>query len=353
MSRYITIRVVWILIMLVAILSTNFVILKLAPAYPPTTVDDRNVYFNKQVTDGYMTFRLIDDPEEMKEIRSILASGKKARSSYYEDKGGFIRAFEPIPIVRQYGTWVKNIVTKWDWGLSTRVEVRRPVFTILKDRMPTTLKLNVIALFIYIPIGVALGIIAALNKDKLIDNIISVAVMVMISIPNFVVIIMLIMIFGYWLNWLPTIYPSGDADFLLRLKGLVIPVLALIFGPIASLARLTRAELTEALTSEFLLLARTKGLTRGQSIVRHGLRNSMVPLVPSIIGSFVLILTGSVVMEQIYSIPGTGRVFIRALTPNAYDYNLLLSTTAFYTSISLFGMELEPCKTSGKPGKSF
>ncbi len=340
MSRYIATRVILILIMLVMILTVNFTLLKLAPAYPPTTVDERNIYFNKQVTDGYMKFRLIDDPEEMEEIRAVIASGKKARSSFYEDKGSFIRAFEPIPIARQYITWVKNIVTKWDWGLSTRVEVGRPVFDILKDRMPTTLKLNVIALFVYIPIGVALGIVAALNKDKPIDNFLSVAIMVMISIPGFVVIIMLLMILGYWLGWLPTIYPSADANLALRLKGFVIPVLAMTFGPIAGLARLTRAELTEVLTSEFLLLARTKGLTRKQSIVRHGLRNSMVPLVPSIIFSFVGILSGSVIMEQIYSIPGTGRVFFRALTRNAYDYNLLLSTTAFYTSISLFAILL-------------
>ncbi len=326
--------------MLVAILTVNFILFKMAPAYPPTTEDERNIYFNKQVSDGYMKFRIIDDPEEMEEIRAVIASGKKARSSFYEDKGDLIRAFEPIPVIRQYVTWVKNIVTKWDWGLSTRVEVGRPVFDILKDRMPTTLKLNVIALFIYIPIGVSLGIVAALSKDKPIDNFISVAVMIMISIPGFVVIIMLIMVLGYWLGWLPTIYPPADADLVLRLRGLVIPVMALTFGPIAGLARLTRAELTEVLTSEFLLLARTKGLTRRQSIVRHGLRNSMVPLVPSIIFSFVGILSGSVIMEQIYSIPGVGRVFFRALTPNAYDYNLLLATTAFYTVIGLFAILL-------------
>lgn len=336
MSRYITSRIIWIFIMLVAILTVNFTFLKIAPAYPPTTKDDRTLYFNKQVADGYMEFRLIDDPEEMEELREAVATGKRIRNSYYEDKGTSIRAYESIPVIQQYGSWVKNVLTKWDWGTSTKIEVGRPAFDILKERIPTTLVLNVIALLIYIPIGITLGITAALKKNKTADNVISIVVMVMISIPSFVIIIMLLMILGYGLEWLPTLYPAKDAILSLKIKGLVIPVLALIFGPVAGLTRMTRAELTEVLTSEFLLLARTKGLTRKQAIIKHGLRNSMVPLVPSIIFSFVGILSGSVIMERIYSIPGTGQIFLRALTPNAYDYNVMLVSTAFYTGIGLF-----------------
>ncbi|WBW95219.1 ABC transporter permease [Oceanirhabdus sp. W0125-5] len=294
------------------------------------------MHFNKQVSDGYMDFRLIEDPEEMAEIRKKISTGETLRSSYYEDKGEFIRAYEPIPISRQYFSWVKNIVTKWDWGLSTRVEVGRPVFDILKDRIPTTMTLNIVALLFYIPIGLTLGIIAALKKNKPSDNFITIAVMVMISIPGFVVMIILVMIFGYHLEWVPSIFPAKDVDMALRIRGLILPVMALSFWPVAWLTRLTRAELTEVLTSEFLLLARTKGLTRRQAVIRHAMRNSMVPLVPTIIFSFVGILGGSVIMEMIYSIPGTGQVFIRALTKNAYDYNLLLSNSAFYTSIGLF-----------------
>ena len=101
-----------------------------------------------------------------------------------------------------------------------------------------------------------------------------------------------------------------------------------------------RWELSEVLTSEFLLLARTKGLTRRQAVIRHAMRNSMVPLVPGIIGSFVGLLSGSVIIERIYSIPGTGRIFLRAMTQSNYDYNLILGITAFYTIISLFAVLL-------------
>ncbi len=338
MFRYILIRIVWIFILLFTILSINFAVTKLAPSYPPPTEEEKSMYFNKQVYDGYMEFRLVTEAKEMEEIRKKIATGEAIRSSYYEDKGDFIRAFEPVPVSEQYFKWIKNIVTRWDWGLSTRVAVGKPVFDILKERIPTTMALNVIALLFYIPIGLTLGIIAALNKDKIIDNFISIAVMIMISIPNFVIIIMLVMIFGYYLEWLPSIFPAKDAVAALRFRGLILPVLALTFGPVAGLTRITRAELTEVLTSEFLLLARTKGLTRRQAVIRHAMRNSMVPLVPTIIFSFVGILGGTVIMERIYSIPGTGQIFLRSLTRNAYDYNLLLSLSAFYTSIALFAI---------------
>lgn len=340
MVRYITTRVIWIFIMLATILTVQFTLLKLAPSYPPPEKDAKSMYYNRQVSDGYMTIRIVDDESEMEELRGKISTATTMKNSYYEDNGDLIRAYEPIPISRQYFAWMKNIATKWDWGLSTRVETGRPVFDIIKDRIPITIILNILSLIIYIPIGIALGVIAALKKNKPIDNIISIAVMIMISIPSFVVVIVLIMLFGYQLDWVPTIFPAKDADLAIRLRGLILPVLAMSFGPIAGLTRLTRAELTEVLTSEFLLLARTKGLTRRQAVIRHAMRNSMVPLVPSIIFSFVGILSGSVIIERIYGIPGTGSIYLRALTKNAYDYNLLLCSTAFYTTISLFAVLL-------------
>lgn len=326
--------------MLFTIVSVNFVLLKLAPSYPPTTKEERAMYFNKQVYDGYMEIRLITDEKEKEEIRNQIATATTIKGSYYEDNRDVIRAYEPISMSRQYFAWLRNIVTKWDWGISTKVEPGRPVFNIIKDRIPATMIINMIALLFYIPIGLILGIIAALKKNRPIDNFISLAVMIMISIPSFVVMIMLVMVFGYHLEWVPSIFPAKDATFGLRLSGLILPVLAMTFGPIATLTRVTRAELTEVLTSEFLLLARTKGLTRKQAVIRHALRNSLVPLVPGIIFSFIGILSGSVIIERIYSIPGTGTIFIKALTKNAYDYNLLLCSTAFYTSIGLIAVLL-------------
>lgn len=338
MTRYIITRIIWVFLVLITILSLNFCLLKLAPEYPPAKMEDKLMYYNKQVSDGYMEFERVTDPVEKEEIRNMIKTGTVPNGYFYEDVGDYIRAFEPVAISKQYFVWLKKIVTKWDWGNSTRVEAGRPAFDLLKERIPTTMRINIISLIFYIPLGIALGITSALNKNKPIDNFIQFAVMIMISVPSFVTMVVLVMVFGYHLEWVPSIFPAKDAPLSLQISGLVLPVLAMAFGPIASLTRMTRAELTEVLTSEFLLLARTKGLTRKQAIIRHALRNSMVPLVPGIIFSFVALVGGSVVIERIYSIPGTGVIFISALAKNAYDYNLILVSTAFYTIISLFAV---------------
>ena len=338
MTKYILTRIGWIFLVLITILSLSFSLLKLAPEYPPAKKEDKLMYYNKQVSDGYMEFRRITDAVEKKDIINKIKTGTVPKGYFYEDKGDYIRAFSPVPISKQYFIWAKKIITKWDWGNSTRVEAGKPAFGLLKERIPTTMRINLISLIFYIPVGIILGITSALQKNKPIDNVIQFAVMIMISVPSFVVMVVLVMIFGYQLEWLPSIFPAKDASLSLQIGGLVLPVLAMAFYPIASLTRYTRAELTEILTSEFLLLARTKGLTRKQAIIRHAMRNSMVPLVPTIIFSFVALLSGSVVIERIYSIPGTGSVFINALAKNAYDYNLILVSTAFYTIISLFAV---------------
>jgi len=114
---------------------------------------------------------------------------------------------------------------------------------------------------------------------------------------------------------------------------MVPPVMALSFGTIAGLTRGTRAELTEVLTSEFMLLARTKGLTKSQATVRHALRNAMVPIFPSILGQFIGIISGSLIIEQIFGIPGVGQLYLNSIT--SLDYNFFLLLTCFYTIIGL------------------
>lgn len=323
------------------ILTLNYTLLKLAPEYPPTEELQREIYYARQVSDGYMTEELDYDTEFV--LGVISGDIEECAKCYYEvsEDNSYVRKYEPIPIAVQYVRWLGNVAFDWNWGYSTRVSVNTPVFEILAVRIPVTMKLNLIALVFYIPIGFGLGIVAALNKNSWLDNLISFAVMIFISVPSFVVMTMMLLLFGYMWGWVPTQFPAADVtDFWINLKGLILPVLGLSFGAIAGLTRLTRAELTEVLTSEFLLLARTKGLTQRQAVIRHAMRNSMVPLVPSIIGSFVGLLSGSVIIEIIYSVPGVGRVFLRAMTRGSYDYNLILASTAFYTVIGLFAVLL-------------
>ena len=114
---------------------------------------------------------------------------------------------------------------------------------------------------------------------------------------------------------------------------MVLPIFALSFGEIAGLTRFVRAELTETLTQDYMLLARTKGLSRGQATFRHALRNAMVPILPMIIGDFLSILGGSMIIERIFSIPGVGQLYIMSI--NQLDYDVFMLDTVFYTFIGL------------------
>lgn len=313
----------------------------MAPQYPPPSETERDIYLTRQVTDGYMTSEYTTDREKILEWRKISREGSCRNCTFiFIDGGRSARAYYPVPLSTQYFKWLKNVITEWNWGVSTRVQPNTPVFEVLGQRIGTTVKLNLVALVFYIPIGIVLGIIAALMKNSFIDNLISIGVMVNISIPPFVVVTLIMMIFGFQLGWLPTLFAARDVATSIRIQGYIIPVISLIALPVAGMTRLTRAELTEVLTSEFLLLARVKGLTRSQAVVRHAFRNSLVPIIPSIIFAFVSMFAGAVIIEMIYSIPGAGRLYLRALSQAGYDYNLLLALTGFYAAVAFFGVLL-------------
>ena len=163
---------------------------------------------------------------------------------------------------------------------------------------------------------------------------ISTLIMVFISVPAYVYALLVQYVLCFKMRLFPLQMNSGTEWLTWSMFLSVVPaVLSLSFGSIASLARSTRAELAEVLTNDFMLLARTKGLTRGQATVRHALRNSMVPIFPLILGEFIGILGGSFVIEKIFGVPGVGQLMINSIT--ARDYNVFMLLTAFYTLISL------------------
>ena len=238
------------------------------------------------------------------------------------------------PILVQFGIFLKDVFTKWDWGLSDKLYVGQDVFELFKGKMPATVIVNLYSIIFSIPIGILLGIFAALKKNTWIDHAISTLTMVVISVPSFVYAFLIQYIFSYKLGWLPFLMKSGTDYFSWDMFVSMLPaVMALSFGVIAGFTRTTRAELTEVLTSEFMLLARTKGLTKTQATIRHALKNCMVVILPSIFGNFIGIMSGSLVIEKIFSIPGVGQLYINSI--NAPDYPLFIMITAFYTSIGL------------------
>lgn len=244
------------------------------------------------------------------------------------------------PLLVQYGIYLRNIFTNWDFGTSWYIEFRKPALEVLTSRLLPTVLVNLYSFILSVPLGILLGIYAAIRKNKWQDQFISTMVMVFVSVPSYVYAFLVQYIFYFKLGWLPlTVYSLADAGGSWLTKkmftSMIAPILALSFGEIASLCRFTRAELTETLTSDYMLLARTKGLTRAQATTRHALKNAMVPILPMIISSFIGILGGSMIIEQIFSIPGVGQLYIKAI--RLFDYDIFMMDTVFYTFIGLLG----------------
>lgn len=239
------------------------------------------------------------------------------------------------PYLVQFGIFLKDIFTKFDWGVSDSLFFGQDVWKVFMEGLPASMIVNFYSIIFSIPLGIGLGVFAALKKNTWIDYTISTLTMVVISVPSFVYAFMIQYVFSYKLGWLPFLMKAGKDWFSWPMfVSMIAPVTALAFGVIAGFTRTTRAELTEVLTSEFMLLARTKGLTKAQATVRHALRNCFVVVIPAIFGEFIGILGGSLIIEKIFSIPGVGDLTLRAI--NARDYPIFMLTTVFYTAIGLF-----------------
>lgn len=258
-------------------------------------------------------------------------------------QGGYDKALSDMreawgynkPIMVQYGIFLKHVFTRFDWGFCTTMGTYlQPVTSYIAGRLPATIYINVLSLIISVPLGIVLGIAAAVNKGKWQDGALQAFIMFFISVPAFVYAFLLQYIVGFRLNLCPLIMKSGTDYFSWRMfRSAIMPVVALSLGPIAGDMRLVRAELTETLTSDYMLLARTKGLTRREATMRHAFRNSMVPLLPSYLADFISILGGSMIIEQIFAVPGIGKTYVNSIM--AKDYSVFLACSMFYVVIGL------------------
>ena len=241
--------------------------------------------------------------------------------------------YDPIPV--QLLNYIKRIF-HGDFGIGVNLPEYRnkPVWDVFVEKLPPTILINVYSTLFSVPLGIGLGILAALKKNRWQDHVISTGVMVFISVPSLVTAFLIQYLLCFLLGWFPLLMKPGFDYFTIDMfKSMLPAVIAMSFGSIAGYARFTRAELTEVLTSDYMLLARTKGLTRGQATLRHAMRNAMVPIFPSIVGEFVSVLSGSLIIEKIFSIPGVGGLYLDAITYKDYDFFMMLS--AFYIFIGL------------------
>lgn len=240
------------------------------------------------------------------------------------------------PIMVQYFLYLKNVLLYWDWGVGEQMYEALSVWQIMMQKLPYTVMVNFFSIILAIPLGLIFGIYAALKKNKWQDHLISTMVIVFISVPSYVYAFLVQYFLCFKLGWFPLQLESlADASLFSfkMIKSMMPAILSLSFAVIAGLTRYTRAELSEVLTGDYMLLARTKGLTKAQAISRHAMRNAMVVILPMIIGEFIGILGGSLIIENIFGIPGIGNMFVTSI--NLRDYNFFMAMTVFYTFIGL------------------
>ncbi len=243
--------------------------------------------------------------------------------------------------VHQFVQYVRGIVTDWNWG--TTGIYRENVWDFAAIRMWRTLWLNLLALSIYLPLGVGLGILSALKKHSVFDKTVHVLTMVLGSIPHFILGFLLIVFLGIRNRWLPWRFPGFNTDDTERfLLGLVIPLIALCLGPIFKFTRLVRAEFIEAESEDYLLLCKTKGMKKGQALRRHAFRNCMVPVMPELTPTFLYVLGGSFFIELMYGFDGVARLMMRSTIEPMMDFFIInidipvaVVTTVFYASLGM------------------
>lgn len=204
------------------------------------------------------------------------------------------------PILVQYGLFLKN-VAQGDFGPSS--VLRRPARDLLLERLPNTLRLAGVALFLAVVIGIPLGILAAVKRNSVYDRLASSFAILGMSAPQFWVAIMLIMLFGAYLKWLPTYGTGGISHY-------VLPSFALSLFILAGFTRLTRSAMLEVLDSEYIRFARIKGLNERMVTFKHALKNALIPVLTFGGISFAGLLNGSVVVEVVFAWPGLGRLML-------------------------------------------
>ena len=311
MFKYVTKRLGLMLLTFTIIITMCFILIKLLPIH---------------VTVG---------PQGDALVAHKILEGRGWITNIQEGANG-VYTYDRVPILFQLFNYVKRIVSEGDFGIAYRhVEYyNKPVWDVFISKLPPTILINIYSTILGVPIGLGLGIFAALKKNKWQDQVINIFIILLISLPSIILAIMIQYFLCFKLRWFPLTMANENDYFTWPVFRSMLPaVFALSLGSIAGYARFTRAELSEVLTGEFMLLARTKGLTKGQAIKRHAMRNSMVVIFPSILSEFIGVLSGSLIIERMFKINGVGGLYLEAI--EYLDYDLFMMLSGFYTLVGL------------------
>lgn len=226
------------------------------------------------------------------------------------------------PLGEQYVTYLKDVVTRFDFGPSLKQRGRQ-VNDIIYDGMRTSIKLGLIAAALAMVLGVVLGALAALRRNTVLDKFIMVLTTAFISMPSFIMGSFLLLFLSVKLGWFPA---NGSTA-----AGLVLPVVTLSLSPMANITRLTRSSMLDVLGQDYIRTARAKGVSGSKIIFGHALKNSLIPVLTYIGPMLAFIVTGSMVVEQIFAVPGIGRQFVSSITNR--DYTMIMGTTIVLASL--------------------
>lgn len=226
------------------------------------------------------------------------------------------------PVTEQYVTYLKDIITKFDFGPSLKQRGRQ-VTDIIFDGLKVSAKLGIVAAVIALIVGVVLGAIAALRRNKIIDRVIMVITTAFVSMPSFIMGSLLLILFAIKLRILPA---NGSTT-----EGLILPIVTLALYPMAYITRLTRSSMLDVLGQDYIRTAKAKGVSGKNIIFGHALKNSLIPVITYFGPMLAYIVTGSLVVEQIFAVPGIGRAFVNSITNR--DYTLIMGTTIILATL--------------------
>ncbi len=229
------------------------------------------------------------------------------------------------PIVVQFVNYVKNVM-QGDFGVSYSISKNTDISKLLNTRLPVSFRIGGQAVVLGAIVGILLGIAAALRRGTWIDSLCTLISVLGVSLPSYVFALAMAYFLGYRANIFPLLYNSTEI-----FASSVMPTIALSMFSIATVARFTRTELLEVLDSDYMLLAESKGITGGPLIVRHALRNALIPIITVLAPLVVDLMIGSLVIEKIFSIPGIGSLMVTAIQSN--DYNVTITIAFIYSAM--------------------
>lgn len=226
------------------------------------------------------------------------------------------------PLLEQYWSYLVDIVTKFDFGPSLK-QRGRMVLDIIVDGLKTSAKLGLFAAMWATVVGIVLGAVAALRRNTIFDRVIMVISTAFVSLPSFIMGSLLLLVFAVKLLWVPA---NGETA-----KGLILPIITLGLSPMAHIIRLTRSSMLDVLGQDYIRTAKAKGVAPVKIIFGHALKNALIPVITYVGPMLAYIVTGSLVVEQIFAVPGIGRAFVKSIINR--DYPLIMGTTIVLASL--------------------